>query len=123
MGGISAKYLNASSFVLVFGSVIMIPVVCHQLLFGVVVLKKLRQYWQDTLNAPRIALTQRADGVHHSLFRFVATASLCTTNDTGVLSRRERRHLVVVLFSKKCFEVAHCFAFVVHEQVVVQADK
>lgn len=88
-----------------------------------VVLKKLRQYWQYTLDAPRVALTRRTDGVHETLFRLVATASLCTTNDTGVLSRRERRHLIVVLFSKKFFEVAHCFAFMVHEQVVVQADK
>lgn len=56
-----------------------------------VVLKKLRQYWQDTLDAPRVALAARTNRLHEPLFRLVATASLCTTNDTGVLSRRERR--------------------------------
>lgn len=88
-----------------------------------VVLKKLRQYWQDTLDRPHVVLTGRTDRVHAPLFRLVATTPSCTTNDTGVLPRRERRHLVVVFFSKKFFELAHCLAAVVHEQVVVQADK
>ena len=67
---------------------------CSFGLFGVVVFKKLRQYWQDTLDRPHVALARRANRVHHSLFRLVATASLCTTNDTGILSRRKRRWIV-----------------------------
>ena len=87
-----------------------------------VVLKKLRQYWQYTLDAPRVALTRRTDGVHETLFRLVATASLCTTNDTGVLSRRERRWIV---HSGIIVHRAHCnaeiFELAVRDEKVLQA--
>ena len=87
-----------------------------------VVFKKLRQYWQDTLDRPHVSLTRRADWVHHSLFRFVATASLCTTNDTGVLSGRERRWIV---HSGIIVHRAHCnaeiFELAVRDEKVLQA--
>lgn len=87
-----------------------------------VVLKKLRQYWKDTLDRPHVTLTRRTDRVHETLFRLVATASLCTTNDTGVLSRRERRWVV---HSGITVRRVHCnaeiFELAVQDEKVLQA--